>query len=56
MARPIRETPVLTGDDAVRFMLEAQRVENMSKEERHQNWTNLMAGYQEATRYIKICI
>lgn len=56
MARPIRETPVLTGEDAVRFMMEAYRVENMSKEERQKNRNALHAAYNNATRQIKICI
>lgn len=37
MARPIRETPVLTGDDAVRFSEAMARVESLSAEERRAN-------------------
>ncbi len=37
MARPIRETPILTGEDAIRFDEEMKRVESMSSNERLQN-------------------
>lgn len=37
MARPIRETPVLTGDDAVRFTEAMERVEKLTSAERHAN-------------------
>ena len=37
MARAIRETPVLRGEDAVRFEKEMRRVERMSAEERKAN-------------------
>lgn len=37
MARPIRETPVLTGADAIRFTEEMERVEQMPRAERKQN-------------------
>ncbi len=36
MARPIKETPVLTGDDAVRFVLESQNIEPISQEEKEE--------------------
>ena len=32
MARPIKETPILTDDDAERFVERAETVEKMSKE------------------------
>lgn len=41
MARPIRETPVLTGEDAVRFEEDMKRVEQMSASERRQNRVHL---------------
>ena len=34
MARPIRETPILTGQDAERFVQRMEQVETRSKEER----------------------
>ena len=37
MARPIRETPILTGNDALLFEENMKRVENMSAQERRQN-------------------
>lgn len=37
MARPIRETPILYGEDARRFEEEMKRVESMSDEERKSN-------------------
>ncbi len=36
MARPIKDTPVLTGDDAVRFVIESQNVKPISQEEREE--------------------
>lgn len=41
MARPIRETPVLTGEDAVRFEEDMKRVEQMPASERRQNRVHL---------------
>ena len=41
MARPIRETPILTGEDALRFDEEMKRVESMPRSERRQNRLNL---------------
>ena len=37
MARPIRETPILYGKNAERFMENMRRVDNMSIEERKEN-------------------
>ena len=37
MARAIKETPVLTGNDAFRFEMRRLEVENMSKEQRAEN-------------------
>lgn len=37
MARPIRETPILYGKNAERFMEHMRRVDNMSIEERKEN-------------------
>lgn len=37
MARPIRETPVLTGDDAIRFTEAMERVERLTSAERQAN-------------------
>ena len=37
MAKPIKDTPVLTGDDAVKFTLDSLHVEPATKEEQEQN-------------------
>lgn len=37
MARPIRETPILYGEDARRFEENMKRVESMSPEQRRAN-------------------
>ena len=37
MARPIRETPVLKGEDAFNFEMRRLEVEHMSKEQRAEN-------------------
>ena len=52
MARPIKETPILTGEDAERFVERSERVENMSKEERASNRAKLMARVKEARKLI----
>ena len=56
MAKPIKETPILTGKDAERFVSEMQRVDNLSAEQRKSNYAQLMAQYKEATRDIEICL
>lgn len=56
MARPIRETPILIGEDAERFVKEMQRVENLSAEERKANREKLEKDVQEALKVIEICI
>lgn len=56
MANPIKETPILTGKDAERFVSEMQRVDKLSAEQRKSNYNQLMAQYKEATRNIEICL
>ena len=56
MAKPIKETPILTGKDAERFVSEMQRVDSLSAEQRQSNYAQLMTQYKEATRNIEICI
>ena len=41
MARPIRETPILKGEDAFNFEMRRLKVENMSKEQRAENLRKL---------------
>ena len=55
MARMIKETPILTGEDAERFVERAERVENMSKEERAANRARLMERVAEANKHIIWC-
>lgn len=56
MARPIAETPILTGDDAVRFEKLRIEVENLSKERRADNTRKLQEAVKKAKEYITICI
>ena len=43
MSRPIRETPILYGKDAERFVEEMKRVENLTSEQRKANREKLQA-------------
>lgn len=43
MARPIRETPLLMGKDAERFVKEMKRVESLTSEQRRANREKLQA-------------
>lgn len=43
MARPIRETPILYGKDAERFVEEIKRVESLTTEQRKANREKLQA-------------
>ena len=56
MARPIAETPVLTGEDALRFERLRLEVEGLSQEQRAENTRRLNTAVQKAKQYIKICI
>lgn len=56
MARPIAETPILTGEDAVRFEKLRMEVESLSKEQRSENTRKLNEGVRKAKEYISICI
>lgn len=42
MARPIRETPILYGKDAERFVEEMKRVESLTTEQRKANREKLI--------------
>ena len=44
MARPIRETPILYGKDAERFVEEMKRVESLTPEQRKANREKLQAA------------
>ena len=56
MARPIRETPVLKGEDAFNFEMRRLEVEHMSKEQRAENRRKFEAQVAEAKKYITVCI
>lgn len=56
MARPIAETPILTGEDAIRFEKLRLEVENLSKEQRAENSRKLKEAVKKAKEYINICI
>ena len=56
MARPIAETPILTGEDAVRFEKLRLEVESLTKEQRAENTRKLKEAAQKAKEYINVCI
>ena len=56
MARPIAETPILTGDDAVRFEKLRMEVESLSKEQRAENSRKLKEAVERAKSYITISL
>lgn len=56
MARPIAETPVLTGSDAERFEKLRLEVENLSDEARAENTRKLNEAVLKAKSYISICL
>lgn len=47
MARPIRETPILYGKDAERFVERMKQVERMSEEERKANREECRKAFEE---------
>ncbi len=56
MARPIAETPILTGEDAVRFERLRLEVEGLSKEQRAENTRRLNEAVDKAKKYITLCL
>ncbi len=56
MARPIAETPILTGEDAVRFEKLRVEVESLNKEQCAKNTRKLKEAVKKAKEYITICI
>ena len=50
MARPIRETPILVGKDAKRFVKEMKRVESLTPEQRRANREKLHAEVEEINK------
>lgn len=47
MARPFTETPILYGEDAIRFEEAKQRVDNMTLEERRANGEEVRKRVEE---------
>lgn len=56
MARPIAETPILTGEDAMRFERLRKEVDSLTKEQRAENTRRLKERIKNATNRIEICI
>ena len=56
MARPIAETPILTGKDAIRFERLRKEVDNLTKEQRAENTRKLKEAVAKAKQRITICI
>ncbi len=52
MARPIRETPVLKGEDAFNFEWRRLMVDNMSEEQRAENRRKFEERLAEANKHI----
>ncbi len=56
MARPIAETPILTGADAKRFVERMNKIEKLSMNERVENTRRLKEAVKEAKKIITLCI
>lgn len=56
MARPIAETPILKGEDAIRFEKLRTEVENLSTKQREENTKKLNEAVAKALEYISIKI
>lgn len=53
MARPIRETPILYGENARRFEEDMKRVESMSLEQRRLNREAARRAYEKLITEVK---
>ena len=56
MARPIAETPILYGEDALRFIQRAQYVESMSRQQRQSNLKALEERLAQSKHKIEFCL
>lgn len=56
MARPIKETPILTGEDTKIFIEEMEKVDNMSEETRAANRIRLLEEFQTIIKKIAVCL
>ena len=55
MARPIKETPVLKGEDAYNFELRRLQVENRTPEERAEARRKFREAVEIARKHIEVC-
>ena len=55
MARPIKETPVLKGEDAFNFEWQRLMVENRTPEERAEARRKFQEAVAEASKHIEWC-
>lgn len=55
MARPIKETPILFGEDALRFIERANQIEGLSDEQRAINSRTLEQRIANAKNQIEVC-
>ena len=55
MARPIKEIPVLTGEDALNFEIRRLMVENRTPEERAEAHRKFQERVAEADKHIEWC-
>ena len=55
MARPIKETPILFGEDALRFIERANQIECLSDEQRAINSRTLEHRIANAKNQIEVC-
>ncbi len=56
MARPIKETPILTGEDAELCVHDMEEVEARSKEEREARRKEFQERVKEAKKMITFCL
>lgn len=56
MARPIKETPILTCEDAEAFVEEMERVDSLSEEARTTNRIKLLEEFQTIVKKIAVCL
>ena len=56
MARPIKETPILIGEDAEIFIEEMEKVDSMSEETRTANRVKLLEEFQNIVKRIAVCL
>ena len=56
MARQIKETTILTGEEAEKFVTEMQRIDNLSKETRIANKKKLLNDFKAIVQKITICL